>query len=137
MSNRPRKPTVCVDLDGVLAQYDGWLGVERIGAPIQGAKEFLCDLHAIARVVIFTVRTNLTEQGDDRGLTAVRNWLERREMPYDEIYTGQGKPIASAYVDDRAVYCAPLTTPVEPVYMYQQAFKECQRLLKCHHTKDA
>jgi hypothetical protein len=28
-------------------------------------------------------------------------------MPYDEIYVGQGKPVASYYVDDRGVRCLP------------------------------
>jgi len=28
-------------------------------------------------------------------------------MTYDEIYTGQGKPIAQAYIDDRGINCNP------------------------------
>jgi len=52
------KKSVCVDLDGVLAQYDGWKGVEHIGDPIPGAVQFTKKLQEVARVVIFTTRTN-------------------------------------------------------------------------------
>ena len=34
------KNTVCVDLDGTLAKYDGWKGLEHIGEPIDGSVEF-------------------------------------------------------------------------------------------------
>ena len=32
---------VCVDFDGVLAEYTGWKGPEHLGEPMPGAKEFL------------------------------------------------------------------------------------------------
>jgi len=36
--------------------------------------------------------------------------LEHYTLPYDEIYTGCGKPIAEAFVDDRAI-----SVPKNPV----------------------
>lgn len=107
------KRSVCVDLDGVLAQYDGWKGVEHIGDPIPGAVLFTKRLQEIARVVIFTTRTNadpkISERNEsvERLTQRVRLWLDAHGFAYDEIYVGQGKPLASAYVDDRAVVCRP------------------------------
>jgi hypothetical protein len=39
----------------------------------------------------------------------VKYWLDKHGFVYSEIYIGQGKPAASAYVDDRAVRCSPQT----------------------------
>lgn len=106
--------TVAVDLDGVLAKYDGWRGIEHIGDPIPGAVEFTKALKAIpVRVVIHTTRTNADPaiQGHSESVDMltqrVRLWLDAHGFAYDEIYAGQGKPLAAAYIDDRAVPCLP------------------------------
>jgi hypothetical protein len=104
------KKTVAVDLDGVLAKYDGWKGVRNIGDPIPGAVEFLKDLSKFANVVIYTTRCS-TDTNPGIGLDLlegmVRNWLTLHGFVYSSIYVGQGKPIAAAYIDDRAVTCKP------------------------------
>lgn len=106
--------TICVDLDGVLAQYDGWKGVEHIGDPIPGAREFVMALCAIpAKVVIWTTRTNATANKDsgldERELRLlVEDWLIKHRFPYDSIAGSEGKPLCVAFVDDRAVTCRPL-----------------------------
>lgn len=106
-------PTVCVDLDGVLAKYDGWKGIDHIGEPITGAVEFVRRLYEKTRVVIYTTRC---KEYDDIGFdhrpahelaTVVRAWLEKYQIPHDEIYVGQGKPFAVGYIDDRAIQCRP------------------------------
>lgn len=115
------KPTVAVDLDGVLATYTGWRGIENIGEPIPGAVEFVKKLSEVARVLIFTTRTKEYPAGvpgpsgqpePDRSsahdlMLIVKDWLEKWGFPYEEIYTGQGKPCALCYIDDRAVTCQP------------------------------
>ncbi len=107
------KKNVAVDVDGVLAQYDGWKGVEHIGDPIPGAVEFTKKLQEIARVVIFTTRVNADPKISGRNESVemltqrVKLWLDAHGFAYDEIYVGQGKPLAAAYVDDRAVTCCP------------------------------
>lgn len=37
----------------------------------------------------------------------IKEYMDKHELPYDEIYVGQGKPVASYYVDDRGVRCLP------------------------------
>ncbi len=118
------KKSVCVDLDGVLAQYDGWKGVEHIGDPIPGAVQFTKKLQEVARVVIFTTRTNADPAIQERNESVemltqrVRLWLDAHGFAYDEIYTGQGKPLAAAYVDDRAVECRPQRNACEYGYAF-------------------
>lgn len=101
--------TVCVDLDGVLAQYDGWKGVTNIGDPVPGAREFMEGLKTFSKVVVHTTRTNsdVNLELDQAGLVAtVEGWLDKHEIPFDAVAFG-GKPLAVAYVDDRAVLCRP------------------------------
>lgn len=105
------KPTVAVDLDGVLASYDGWKGIDHIGDPIPGAQDFLAGLRERYRVVIHTTRCAAVNCRD--GVTAyeleqkVHTWLERHGFEVDGVYAGMGKPLAAAYIDDRAVSCRP------------------------------
>jgi len=105
------KKTVCVDLDGVLAEYDGWKGVAHIGDPLPGAVEFTHKLSKIARVVIVTTRASQEVNGHAETVhqlaKRVEAWLQKHGFAFDEVYTGQGKPLAAAYIDDRAVPCRP------------------------------
>ena len=107
-----RKPRVCLDLDGVLAQYDKWKGVDHIGDPIPGALEFTKQLAKIAEIVIFTSRCAQDVLEGSRitpGQLRIRviEWLEKHKFPFTDVYTGQGKPRAAAFIDDRAVVCNP------------------------------
>lgn len=100
------KKTVCVDLDGTLAFYDGWKGIDNIGDPLPGAREFLSRLIVDYDVVIYTTRCNEEVNKPEKleYLTArVGEWLVRHQLPFTSIHVGQGKPIAIAYVDDRSV----------------------------------
>ncbi len=102
-----KKPRICVDLDGTLARYDGWRGREHFGEPLPGAVEFTRELSAWAEVVIFTTRLREEEGGKTpvaERQALLKNW---HGFAYSEIYTGQGKPSAAAYIDDRAVSCRP------------------------------
>jgi len=120
------RPTICVDMDGTIAAYDGWKGLRDIGEPLPGAREFMEALRSIGRVVVHTCRTNpeinsdfarvvCDEYGPEDGTSAVvdeltstvQEWLDVHDIPYDEVWRGVGKPIACAYVDDRAVPAHP------------------------------
>jgi len=126
---RRARPTICLDLDGVLARYDGWKGLDFLGDPLPGAVEFTRQLSALGDVVVFTTRTSVAANLDelrreptlpwDSALGAVeaalpsflehkvRYWLEKFGFAFASVYVGQGKPPASAYIDDRAVSCRP------------------------------
>lgn len=113
-------PTAAVDLDATLARYDGWQGHEHFGAPLDGAREFLAQLAATHRVLIFTTRTKADDPALGRdGASAdelanlVRDWMAEHDLFFDDVYTGQGKPVAEVYVDDRAVSVPPNPGPGE------------------------
>ena len=102
------KRTICVDMDGVLAKYDGWKGVDHIGEPIDGAREFLRKLSKKYEVAIFTTRCNAVAQSEytERELIEkVRDWLQKHEMHWDLIIPG--KPLCVGFVDDNAIRCRP------------------------------
>ena len=107
------RQTVCVDLDGVLATYDGWKGMDNFGDPIPGAVDFINELNKFAEVVIFTTRCNLSVTRKETGETVlslqkrVKDWLDKHGFKYKDVYIGQGKPLGAAYIDDRAVVCTP------------------------------
>lgn len=131
--DRSNMPTIAVDLDGVLARYEGWQGVETIGDPIPEAREFLHNLRRRGRVVIYTVRT--TNRGDteltpDELVAIIEDWLNEHDMPYDEVWTGPGKPIAVAYVDDRAVLCDPQTATCSPLVVFYCALHAVDKLIE-------
>jgi hydroxymethylpyrimidine pyrophosphatase-like HAD family hydrolase len=95
--------TICVDLDGTLAHYDRWRGVDHFGEPIAGGKAALTDLKQQGwTIIIFTTRSDI-----DR----IRQFLEKYEIPFDYINENPNQPadanggklIADVYVDDRAV----------------------------------
>ena len=104
------KNIVSVDLEGVLAVHGEWKGVEHYGEVIPGAREFLTELRKKYYIVIFTCRCNpeLNNKYTVPELKKlVEDWLKTNNMPYDDVYTEIGKPIAVAYVDDKGVNCMP------------------------------
>ena len=118
---------ICVDVDGVLAEYDGFRGIDTIGEPLPGAVAFTKRLLKIADVMIYTTRASSYE---NKGYTEndlvqqLRNWLDRYGFAYTSIYAGQGKPRASAYIDDRAVSCRPQHDDAA----YDNAMSQAERL---------
>lgn len=105
-------PSFAVDLDGTIATYNGWKGILNIGEPILGAVEFVRRLSKKGRVIIFTARLNRKENKlDDTNFTiaflTVEAWLKKHGFVFDEIYSGEGKPHAHAFIDDRGVACRP------------------------------
>lgn len=111
-------PTAAVDLDATLARYDGWQGHEHFGEPLEGAREFLDQLSRTHRVLIFTTRTKADDPAlgrDDASAQdladLVRDWMQEHDLHFDDVYTGQGKPLAEVYIDDRAVPVPPNPVP--------------------------
>lgn len=102
-------PVICVDLDGTLIQYDTWKGADHFGEPLPGSQKFLEDLQSIGHVVIYTTRTNAAVADEDPNVLAdkIRLFLDNNELPYNDVYAGEGKPLAAVYIDDRSVECKP------------------------------
>ena len=129
-----KKGTVCIDLDGTLAKYEGWQGKYHIGEPISGAKEFVEKVAKLAKIIIYTCRLNYEFNDLDTNAKReeikgyIETWLKKHEIPFDEIFCGQGKPVAEAYIDDRGVRCDPQNAH-NPQSRYNVAFKQLERLL--------
>ncbi|HLH16772.1 MAG TPA: hypothetical protein VKX45_06110 [Bryobacteraceae bacterium] len=88
------KPVVCVDLDGVLNEFDGWKGAGFFHPPRPGAREFLERLNALGyRVVVFTVRWG----------PHVEEWLAQNGLAELVWMVTDRKPAAHVYLDDRAI----------------------------------
>lgn len=92
--------TVAVDLDGVLAEYNGFQGADVIEGPTKWARRLLKQLNKKYKVIVFTCRN--TERA--------RDWLAEHGLldlvagiNYCQINGRMGKPVAVAYIDDRAV----------------------------------
>lgn len=135
------KRTVCVDLDGVLADYSqGFQGIEMIGEPIPGAVQFTKELAEFASILVYTTRCSERVEGGSLGTVPdggeqrsakelqdiVKAWLDKHGFVYDDVWIGQGKPIASAYIDDRAVECVPRDYPQ---LTFSLALCRCQQLV--------
>ena len=87
---------ICVDVDGTLAEYNGNYTFNQFGLVIENIRSRLCDFKKQGyRIFIQTTRSWAEYE-------ALRNWLKNNDVPCDEIIMGS-KPIAFAYLDDRAV----------------------------------
>jgi hypothetical protein len=65
-----------VDLDGTLAHYDGWKGIDHVGEPIPRMAERVCQwLLRDEQVRIFTARVCPNQDG--RVLEVVRYWIDK------------------------------------------------------------
>lgn len=127
-----------VDLDATLAKYEQWKGLFTIGEPFPGARSFMSDLKFLGakknfKVGVFTTRTKLDmpgrevmeemypQAGEAHHIDALKGlvvqWLRMHKIPFDDVYTGQGKPPGIAYIDDRAVWCCPKTFGPEHAYV--------------------
>ncbi|MBM3226444.1 MAG: hypothetical protein FJZ47_21990 [Candidatus Tectomicrobia bacterium] len=96
---------IVVDLDGTICEHR----YPAFGEPIAGAKEALQRLKAAGFwIVIHTVRTasflTTAEEfaPEVNSPEAVSAFLQRHEIPYDEIWM-HDKPLAVAYIDDRGM----------------------------------
>ncbi|MEK6823244.1 MAG: hypothetical protein AABY13_05420 [Nanoarchaeota archaeon] len=86
---------VCIDFDGVLAEYHGYKGPHKHGVPLPGCREFLQRL--VAAKIPFVV---LTTRDEKKGILA---WFKKHTLPMPKDVTNK-KVIALAYIDDRAVH---------------------------------
>lgn len=89
---------IAIDLDGTLAHYDGWKGLEHIGDPIPKMLSFVKELLAIGEeVVIFTARAD-----DPMAVVFIEMWLDKHYLPRLDITNIKRKSFEKIY-DDRAI----------------------------------
>jgi ion channel len=94
-----KQPTIAVDFDGVIADYDGWKGPSDFGPPRGDVIEVLKVLRSEGwRIVVYSCRTS----------EEIGPYLKEKSIPFDEINqnssspSGGPKPMATVYWDDRA-----------------------------------
>lgn len=93
--------TVSVDFDGVIHAYtQGWTGFKPEEGPTDGAAEAMRNLKNMGfKLAMSTCR--VTDNG--YGTKEIRAWLRRNKMSGLFSTISNRKPIATAYIDDRAV----------------------------------
>lgn len=97
-----KKPRVyAFDFDGVIAEYEGWKGDDVQGQPREAVVRAIRLLKSAGNTIIIH---------STRGDEMLKAYCLKHDIPFDYInenplITGvnQGKPMATAYVDDRAV----------------------------------
>ena len=102
-----------VDLDGTLAEYDGWKGAEHIGAPVPAmadrVKRWLADGH---KIKIFTARVSGPFEEAEMVREAVAAWCAEHIGQRLEVTCVKDYAMIELW-DDRAVQVIPNTG--EPV----------------------
>jgi TusA-related sulfurtransferase len=85
------------DLDGVLAEYDGFKGSTKIGKPIPAmVNRLLADVKKGKKVKIFTARAD-----DPKAVAAIQRWLAKNGMPHLPV-TNKKDYHTELLFDDRA-----------------------------------
>jgi len=105
---------IAIDIDGTLATIDEkFFDPIHIGMPFEHAVHFTQELKKNGYyIILHTCRTN-AELNKGNGIATpyvvkvIKNWCKLNNIEFDEIWTGEGKPYADWYVDDRAIYCNP------------------------------
>jgi hypothetical protein len=93
-----------IDLDGTLAEYNGWQGSDHIGKPIEKMVEFVKKLIAEGnKVKIFTARAYLSEQ-----IPPVKEWLLNVGLGDLEVTNVKDLAMIMLY-DDRCQQVVPNT----------------------------
>lgn len=92
-----------VDLDGTLAHYDGWKGIDHIGAPIPAMVQRVKDWYYAGRTVkIFTARVSCAEPERTEAVNHIFRWLQNHGLPPLEITNVKDFGMIELW-DDRAV----------------------------------
>src|SRR5438309_1622733 len=98
---------IVIDLDGTICELKQTDQTYADVRPLPGAIERLQSLHAEGHTIIIQTARHMASCAGDQGKVLKRvgkttlDWLDRFEIPYDEIYFG--KPNADVYIDDRAM----------------------------------
>ncbi|MFA5107723.1 MAG: hypothetical protein WC497_05380 [Patescibacteria group bacterium] len=96
IDKKPRR-RLAIDFDGVIHRYSkGFYDGSLYDIPVPDARRTLINLRKKWWLYVYTTRAR-----DKKGRQAVERYLRKYGIPFDEV-VGQ-KPIAFAYIDDRAI----------------------------------
>jgi len=98
---------IAIGLDGTILKKTPWKGLHHFGNPQRKARECLTFLKKQGfTLVIHTTRLNaaINEKPLPWLKLNVEGILDEYKIPYDCVYTGQGKPLADFFIDDQAVH---------------------------------
>lgn len=91
---------IAFDLDGTLAKYTGWQGMQHIGEPIKKMVDKAMAYHNVGKkVVIFTARVSVDRTANEK---LIKKWLVDNKLPPWQITAIKSMKFAKIY-DDRAV----------------------------------
>lgn len=94
---------ICVDLDGTLALYDHWKGIDHVGDPIPAMLKRVKDwLAAGTTVKIFTARVSVPDRDKAAVIAPIHAWCEKHGLPPLEVTCMKDFSCVRIY-DDRAV----------------------------------
>ena len=92
-----------VDLDGTLAYYDGWKGIQHIGEPIPlmltRVKTWLDNGKTVK---IFTARVSAPEPEKTEVISSIHKWCKKHGLPELEVTCCKDFGMITLY-DDRCV----------------------------------
>lgn len=94
-----RKPTICLDFDGVIHRYSrGWQNGEIYDAPTEGFREWMVEARQHFNLVIYSSRSASAE-----GIEAMKAWLAKHGFNPKDFSFADTKPPAFITIDDRAL----------------------------------
>jgi len=101
--DREYPETIVIDFDGTVCKF----AFPGVGPPEPNVKEALTKLKELGyKICIHSVRTATYWGGDrEHHIQVIEKYMKENELPYDEILIDKSmdKPIAVAYIDDRAI----------------------------------
>lgn len=98
-----------VDLDGTLAKYDGWKGIDHVGAPVEPMmRRVRAWLDEGREVRIFTARVCVPEPERTAVIEAIQTWCLHHDLPPLAVTNIKDFGMVELW-DDRAVQVIPNT----------------------------
>jgi hypothetical protein len=96
--------SIYVDLDGTLAHYDQWRGMEHIGEPVPAMLTRVREWLGRGKTVkVFTARMSAESYRDRMAfLFAFQAWCDKHELPRLEVTATKGFD-GEEFWDDRAI----------------------------------
>jgi len=99
-----QKKKLAIDLDGVLASFDGWKGEGHIGPPLDGLRAFLDEMQDMGwEFVIYTARRSRGEVARWLVAHGLAEYFGGKQGPHGTAAIAGYKPHADVYLDDRAM----------------------------------